>query len=250
MTTKQAGLAKVLTGHELRRLAGPEVFKRGVEYAHGCVLALAGFDGGITAKVARVDAYRVRIWPRGRTLGYSCTCPASGGRTPCKHVVAAGLAWLDRAGGNGPRDRGYSPPVATSDIRAYLDGLAKSELVEIMMARAGEDPVWQSRLVAGMGISRKGTPGPAALPAAFDLALASGDASGRYDSSDHLECLEALVVALESMRSNLQGSKLAVMARHAAVAMKRAFDESDVLYEPVTELVQRLRKLCRRSGPS
>ena len=78
--------------------------------------------------------------------------------------------------------------------------------------------------------------------------MASCDASGRYDTPDYLGCLEALVAALESMRPKLQSKELTALARYAAGAMKRAFDESDVIYEPVTELIQRLKTLAYRAN--
>jgi len=39
--------------------------------------------------------YSTRIDLSQRELRFECTCPLGGGREPCKHTVALGIAWLN-----------------------------------------------------------------------------------------------------------------------------------------------------------
>ncbi|MBK7194674.1 MAG: DEAD/DEAH box helicase [Myxococcales bacterium] len=90
-------LDEALTVEGLRRTAGATVFERGRDYyARGAVTQLMVAADAAHARVTGGADYEPRIVLARGALRSSCTCPYDGGLV-CKHVVALGLAVLDRA---------------------------------------------------------------------------------------------------------------------------------------------------------
>ena len=90
-------IENVLDKRAIRRLAGPGSLVRGEEYfARGRVRSLALDDGTITAKVRGRQEYRVRLWAKGTSVAYSCTCRLGSGGAFCKHCVAVAVTWVER----------------------------------------------------------------------------------------------------------------------------------------------------------
>ena len=82
------------------------------------------------AKVLGTEEYRVRLQARDDGLDYSCDCPLGTDGEFCKHCVAVGLTWLEE--GRGVAEE----PVTMDEVRAYLEGREKDELVGIVMEQA------------------------------------------------------------------------------------------------------------------
>ena len=97
----------------LRRLAGSQSYRLGVEYFHDSrVRSLREKSGSITASVVGAEKYRVQIKvdKTSMELEFSCSCPVGLDGKFCKHLVATGLYWLDKQRrrargrpGNGPQ---------------------------------------------------------------------------------------------------------------------------------------------------
>lgn len=87
-----------LTSEAISCLAGGAVYDRGVElWREGAVKPMAVTDTAIEATVSGTRDYQIRFWLDGEALAYECTCPFfKAGHAFCKHLVAAGLKWLDR----------------------------------------------------------------------------------------------------------------------------------------------------------
>src|SRR5215210_8120262 len=129
-------LKEILTRGVLLELAGERYFERGEGYHRDRhVRSLVEHDRVIAAKVLGAHEYRVKLWVEDDGLDYSCDCPLGVDGEFCKHCVAVGLAWLE-----GGFSEDTSGDVATMDeVRAYLDGREKDELVGIVMEQAMED---------------------------------------------------------------------------------------------------------------
>jgi uncharacterized Zn finger protein len=149
-------LAEVLTESTLRKLAGPKYFERGEEYCDaGAVRALETKDGVVSARVQGTHTYKVRLRVESGQLGYECSCPLGGEGTFCKHAVAVGLTWL------GKGKEGDSPgkfQVSLEDIRGYLEGRDKKELVDLVADFAAEDGRLFDRLALRAAQSGGATP--------------------------------------------------------------------------------------------
>jgi hypothetical protein len=94
-------IARVLHREGLRRLTDAWTLELGLAYqAAGRVSALERRGGCVLASVRDDQDYGVTLWVSGDALAYSCACAAGSAGVCCKHVVAAGIAWLAGEKGN------------------------------------------------------------------------------------------------------------------------------------------------------
>lgn len=156
----------ILNRDTLLGLTGERYFERGVEYhLDGRVRSLAAHGGTVAAKVLGTEEYRVRLWAGNGTLDYSCDCPLGMDGEFCKHCVAVGLAWLGEGGvvSDGP--------VTMDEVRAYLEGREKDELVGIIVEQAMEDDRLRERLLLRAARRGGGAPDTSALHQAIEQAV-------------------------------------------------------------------------------
>ena len=93
----RASLHNLIDKQSLLLLAGITIYQRGAHYQQlGAVLDLCNHHHNLTATVAGSDykEYQVQLWNAEGKLASACSCPMGQRSVPCKHVVAAGLAWL------------------------------------------------------------------------------------------------------------------------------------------------------------
>jgi uncharacterized Zn finger protein len=88
----------LLNEQNLRRLAGPRSYERGVNYAiTGRVIRLLRLRRSVEASVLGTSRYRVELWVEDGELTGSCSCPMGDRGLFCKHCVAVGLITLNKA---------------------------------------------------------------------------------------------------------------------------------------------------------
>ena len=142
----------------LQAFAGERSFGRGAGYAaDGRVKRLKVGDAEAAADVRGTQTYRVRLWLEDGEPMFSCTCPVAADGRFCKHCVAVGLMAADplAAATLGSRKK------AAEELRAYLEGLDNSRLVDLLMTQADEDELLRGRLeveaarARGVGIDLK-----------------------------------------------------------------------------------------------
>jgi uncharacterized Zn finger protein len=239
-------LGTVLSEQRLRQLVGPVYFERGREYfAHGAVTSVREKQGKVIASVEGTPSYRVQLWADGRGLDLTCTCPLGEEGEACKHVVAAGLAWL--AGG---RKRRLEPEEESAAVEAFLRAADKDTLVKLILDRAQEDEdlaVWL--LVKAQS---KGFRSAKAVLRVIEGAFGS---LGDYDSArDALAQTERAVDLLEAVldsRDYAAAVELSERALHLGFAVCEEVGDSD---EGLGSTLQRvadihLRACARASGP-
>ncbi|MDH3475154.1 MAG: hypothetical protein OEM59_15855 [Rhodospirillales bacterium] len=147
MPTAQAKHPRSLVTLELlRRMALGRSFARGeVYFDEGAVRSLRDHGDGVKAVVKGTRKYRVRLKVEDDELEYDCNCPVGMDGEFCKHCVAVGLAWRERGGPAVARADGPAPLTET-DLRDYIAGLDKEELVTLLLAQAEEDERLERRL--------------------------------------------------------------------------------------------------------
>ena len=123
-----------------------------------------------TAIVARTEPYEVALDWSSPILDGTCTCPDFTEGEFCKHLVAFGLALLDRAHGVEVFDE------RTAAIDQYLDQLTREELVELIRRLVAHDP------------------------GAADLVRAEAVAAGHYDVVDADALAQQVSAALSGSR--------------------------------------------------
>ncbi len=136
------GLADLTSDESLKAQAGESGYERGrASLAAGAVTALTADGTTVTGQVSDGDgdAYRVRLWVDKKGLRHACRCTQSEPGVLCEHGVALGLAWRHRPA---PAD----DPDGLAALRAWLAGIPRERLTEILCEAAVNDPALRSRL--------------------------------------------------------------------------------------------------------
>jgi len=128
----------------LQSLAGEVYFDRGVGYYNaGTVAQLMIGNDNMTARVhgSMETPYLVRFWHDRQKLQWGCACPLGADGAFCKHLVAAGLTWI-----NNDDSALHSEPDlenVASDLRAALAPFDRETLLEMIIQRA----IWDEHLL-------------------------------------------------------------------------------------------------------
>lgn len=132
-----------ITSATMKKLAGDVYFKRGVDYHNaGTVVQLRVGDDGITARVQGSESvpYLMRFWHDKQKLRWGCACPLGDEGAFCKHLVAAGLAYL----AEGEIENEPENAEALEEVQELLKPLDRAALVELVTQRA----LWDTRMLA------------------------------------------------------------------------------------------------------
>ena len=134
---------------QLKRMANDRSFARGEAYfKDGRVHSLATYEGAATAIVSGQADYCITLHPTKREVRYSCDCPIGLDGEFCKHLVAAGLAWIDLdAEGKGKTGKKRKRATTEDDLRAFLEAQEKDTLVGMLVRAATENRSLRERLL-------------------------------------------------------------------------------------------------------
>lgn len=134
---------------QLKRMANDRSFARGEAYfKDGRVHSLATYEGALTAIVSGQANYCVTLRSTEREIRYSCDCPIGLDGEFCKHLVAAGLAWIDSdAEGKGKTGKKRKRVTTEDDLRAFLEAQEKDTLVAMLASAAMENRTLRERLL-------------------------------------------------------------------------------------------------------
>ncbi|MCI2423358.1 hypothetical protein MOQ72_38660 [Saccharopolyspora sp. K220] len=125
---------------DLRVLAGDRSFERGLGYL-AAVTNVGSLPDGVVGTVHGTASYRARLRNVGGSLAGTCSCPYGREGAFCKHCVALGLRVLTT--------ESESPAQAT-DMRAFLETLDRSALVDLIWQQAQDDAALYQRLLLFM----------------------------------------------------------------------------------------------------
>lgn len=185
----------VLSRGALVELAGERYFERGEEYHRdGLARIFAEHDEIVAARVIGTYEYRVKLRAEGDELLYSCTCPLGVDGEFCKHCVAAGLAWLERA--RGPVDAAGPANVTMDEVRAYLERQDEDALVKIILDRAAEDELLRERLLLRVASER---PDLAAFRHVIEDALNPGGLLDHGSGWEYAQRVEGVLGAISGL---------------------------------------------------
>jgi uncharacterized Zn finger protein len=225
----------------LRALAGEPSFQRGEEYARdGRVEGLTVRDDSVTATVRGSEPYRVALQlVPADGLGGSCTCPVGETGAFCKHCVAVGLV--------------AARPTHAGDaaLRAHLTSLPRAELVELVLAAVGRDPLLRDSLQLDMAAAA-GDPAEA-LASAIDEAASVSDFIRWDEAWAHAERLDAVLDALQRRLASGHGSEVIELAEYFVTAVEAQLGEVDDSSGAVGSTIARAEALhltaCRQVSP-
>lgn len=256
MTEPAAFSPESLVDHDqLRLLAGEAAFARGQAYFSGDHVRSVRSDGEvIVATVTGNLDYRVKLWSEAGDLAYSCSCPIGEQGGFCKHCVAAGLAWLATAGDNDPVAGTVAKPAVTiEDIRAYLSGLEKGELVDMIVAQAREDDGLHRRLMLRAGKARCKDPDLRMWRQVIDEAVGSVGFVAYAEAYGYARRIDEIIDSIEELLDEGHADAVIALAEYALAAVEQALERVDDSNGEVSGLLHRLQDLhcaaCRQAAP-
>ncbi|MEV7724876.1 SWIM zinc finger family protein [Streptomyces sp. NPDC087917] len=237
---------------ELRRLAGPRSFERGLGYL-SAVSAMEIGERSITATVVGTDAYEVELTEQAHGLTGRCDCPYGQEGNFCKHCVAVGLTVLRRAG-SVPRQRAAAAS-RSRQLATWLESRSRDELLSLMKEHVAGDRDLRRRLELRA----------AAAGDDFDavreriLGLLDTQPFARYGYVEYadahaygLQAAEA-VSALRTLTQTGRATEAVEVAQDAIEALARTYEEIDdsdgVIGNVATELAAAHLEACRISRP-
>jgi uncharacterized Zn finger protein len=244
----EAGLGEVFTRPVVRSLGGAKSFDRGEDYAaRGRVTQLTKERSSAGAMVRGTAPYRVQLWCEDGKPRFSCTCPVGAEGSFCKHAVALALVATDPAGGGQPDDE---PPV---DLRAYLDGLARERLVDLVLELADANELASARLRLE---AARTVPGPLPLRAfteAIDEAFATEGFISYREAYAYAEGIDAVIASLRDLLRDGHAVAVIALTEHALKEAEEAVgsvDDSDGhLGEIAAELQSLHLEACAQAHP-
>src|SRR5258708_19108082 len=131
---------------QIKRLCNDRSFARGEAYFNeGHVQSLAEQDGVLTAVVSGQQDYRVKLRWDDSEVEYSCNCPVGLDGKFCKHLVAAGLAWIN-PDEKPSRKTGGRKTRTPDKIQDFLKLQDRSTLIQMLTDEAAENRSLRERL--------------------------------------------------------------------------------------------------------
>ena len=135
-----------LTRAMLLDAAGRVYFARGEDYYDGgAVSAVRERDGIIRATVHGTQPYKTALMLGNGEVDGKCSCPLGQDHEFCKHLVATGLAYIEKQQ-DSTKSKKKSKPVTPKHVEAYLLEQDASDLVGIIMEQADIDDEFYAML--------------------------------------------------------------------------------------------------------
>lgn len=231
---KQAEIL-TFTRDELRGLTDSRSWRRGVGYYEdGNVVELREDGGRLFARVEGTRVYTVELWRAGDRLVGSCSCPMGESGVFCKHCVATGLTYLkgpaadDATGAPGSPVRGRA--ISFDDLRAYLEGRDRSELVDLLIQQAKHDDVLRRELVTKAALCGADSLDVAAFRDAIDEATETGGFVDYREAYAFAQRIHSVIGSLREVLAAGHAEEAVELAEHALRRVEDALgsiDDSD-----------------------
>jgi uncharacterized Zn finger protein len=235
------------TDEDLRRLAGTKSYERGIGYV-SAVSDLDELPDGVTATVLGTEPYHVRLRDRDESLTGDCTCPHSQDGAFCKHCVAVGLTLLGDARTDRPKQQRARKRTSV-DLRSYLSSVNPTDLVDLLLELAADDPALHRRL--SLRAATNGTPDVKELRRLVGGLRARGylDYSRSFGyaakANDVLDALDAVATS----HPKEIGPLYPLVIQHLTRTTEQADDSSGVIGDAIDRGVDGYAGVCRAAPP-
>ncbi|MFD7256199.1 SWIM zinc finger domain-containing protein [Streptomyces sp. NPDC059874] len=241
------------TEKDLRRLAGPRSFERGLGYLSAVSRLEIGYEA-ITATVDGTDAYEVEL-TEDEDSGLSgwCDCPYGQEGNFCKHCVAVGLAVLRQAE-SVPRQRSAAAS-RTRLLDTWLESRTREELLALVREQLADDRALRRRLELRAATAGEDT----GIVRERILSLLDTRPFARYGYVEYADAraygrqAAEAVTALRALTASGRASDAVEVAREALRALGRTYgeiDDSDGLIGAVAAgLAEAHLEACRAARP-
>lgn len=227
MTNK---LQTQLTPSSLKSLAGERGYARGVEYFEcDAVTELKHTKTAIKAIVTGTYDYYVSLRAIGKRLDYDCDCPVGADGECCKHVVAAGLAWLAQVGSTTKiksktkTDKKTDP---LTPIRNYLANTSKAKLINVIAEQAENDPGLCNQLQA-RALSSQTVTNIDAHKTFIRNAIQTRGFIDHHGMHRYIQTAESVVTLLEELMRDGYAAQVAELAAYGLLLGYTAYQNVD-----------------------
>ncbi len=221
----------------LRALAWGHSFERGSDYAaDGRVKRLEVGAASATATVRGTRSYRVRLWLEDGAPMFSCTCPVAADGLFCKHCVAVGLVAFEGVAGAA----GIHRRPAADDVRAYLEGLDKARVVELLVAQADDDELLRGRLQVEAARAAGATVDLARFRRAIRQAINPRGFVDYRSMYDYARGVDALIDSLADLLAAGSPAEVVNLCEYALTCLEDALGNVDDSDGQLTDIKERL----------
>lgn len=242
-----------ITDAVLRRMAGEQSYRRGVDYfAHGHVESIEEDGPGVEATVRGTQDYRVTLALDEGVLDYACDCPIGSEGTFCKHCVAAALAWRHQAE-DGTKVRNKTKPPTLAEAAKILQQESAETLVILLTEWAKDDKRLRERMV--LYAARRSGPesGAAAAGRAFEKAVRIHGFVDYREARGWASDVHSAIDAIEQLLNDGQAAAVIDLCESALLALTGTVEHIDDSDGCLTELRDRLQELhlraCQEARP-
>jgi len=220
-------------------MADRRSFERGLLYAaNGRVGKRTVTASTVKAKVRGSSSYQVRLsLDDDDEPAYDCSCPVGQEGRFCKHAVAVALVVTDTV--TDPEQQ----IEAVIDVRGYLEGLERLELVDLLVERAAEDDLFDARLRMEAARATAGSPQLGVFRHAIDEAFMVGDYVGYREMYDYATNISSVLDSLQDLLDDGHAEAVIALSEHAVDRAEDAVgyvDDSDGWMSGIAERLQEL----------
>lgn len=214
---------------QLKRLSSDRSFARGEAYFNeGRVRGLAEQDGVLTAVVNGQQDYRVKLQWDDSEVEYSCNCPVGLDGKFCKHLVAAGLAWINPDMKPTRNTDGRKTRETTHDkIQDFLKLQDKSTLIQMLADEAAESRSLRERLL--LQIARLNSAGVDL--AAYRKAIASATRTNGfvdyYAAPDYARRVQQVIDSIAALLDDGHPAAVIQLAEYMFAKLENAIGHMD-----------------------
>ncbi len=216
----------------------------------GRVSKVSTTSDGATAKARGSVSYQVELWCDDDDAGYACSCPMGGEERFCKHAVALALVVTDAAVADGPPT---DEPSEEVDLAAYLRGLDHESLVELLVERAVEDDLFDTRLCMAAARTSVGALALGPFRQALEAAFETDGYVGYREAYDYTNGIDSVLDSLGQLIEDGHADAVMALAERAADLAEEALgyiDDSDGGMSGVAEHIRELHlAACVASRP-
>jgi len=230
-------------------MADRRSFERGLLYAaNGRVGKPAVTTSSVKAKVRGSSSYLVRLSLNDENEpAYDCSCPVGQEGRFCKHAVAVAVVVTDAVADPSQQADGVI------DVRGYLAGLDHQTLVDVLVERAADDDIFDSRLRMEAARATAGPPQLGVFRHVIEEAFLVADYVGYREMYDYLNNINTVLDSLQDLLDDGHADAVVALAEHAIDRAEDAVgyvDDSDGWMSGIAERLQDLHlAACTAAQP-
>lgn len=222
-----SALQTVFSTGALRHLADGRSFERGAAYLDaGRVKNLKLGDEEAYASVRGARQYRVRLWLENGAPAFSCTCTVGEEGLFCKHCVAVGLRFFEADSTTTGRGSKGQPP----DLRRHLEGLDKSQLIDLLLEEAENHELLRGRLALEAAKIQGATTGLDDYRIAIEDVMNPHGFVDYRSMYDYSRGIEEIIDSVEDLLDSGHAAEVIELCEHALACLEDALgsvDDSD-----------------------